>query len=318
MGMIGNQIAAGQALTIANDSFNGDGSTVAFTLSQTVGSVNDIEVLVDNVQQSPYDSSYSVSGTTLTFSGAPSAGTNNIYVIYNASRHITTSQVIPDDGSVTHSKLATGAAVTNIGYTPLNAAGDTMTGNLTTPGLIMDGVTKTKHSEVVLAEVDTTGSFTQIDIPISPSYSGYAFYKVLVAHWHLAANGELWCNYSYGGTKKLGWYGGYYRVGEGNSSGQEGYSSQNQCEIIGTNTTSHISNQYPFKGEFTLYPLGQGDTSSHKSAITWLANGRLNAGLSALIVGGALSTEASLPDNFVLYSNQATTAIKYTLIGINP
>lgn len=109
MGILGNQIAAGQALTIANDSFNGDGSTVAFTLSQTVGSVNDIEVLVDNVQQSPYDSSYSVSGTTLTFSGAPSAGTNNVYVIYNASRHIATSQVIPDDGSVHSSKIASNA-----------------------------------------------------------------------------------------------------------------------------------------------------------------------------------------------------------------
>ena len=109
MGMIGNQIAAGQALTIANDSFNGDGSTVAFTLSHAVSNVNDIEVLVDNVQQSPYDNSYSVSGTTLTFSGAPSAGTNNVYVIYNASRHITTQQVIPDDGSVTHSKFHTTA-----------------------------------------------------------------------------------------------------------------------------------------------------------------------------------------------------------------
>lgn len=111
MGMLGNHLAAGQALTIANDSFNGDGSTTAFTLSHTVSSVNDIEVLVDNVQQSPYDSSYSVSGTTLTFSGAPSAGTNNIYVIYNASKHITTSQVIPDDGSVTSSKLDTNIAV---------------------------------------------------------------------------------------------------------------------------------------------------------------------------------------------------------------
>ena len=109
MGMLGNQLAAGQALTVANDSFNGDGSTTAFTLSQTVSSVNDIEVLVDNVQQSPYDSSYSVSGTTLTFSGAPSAGTNNVYVIYNASKHITTQQVIPDDGSVHSSKIASGA-----------------------------------------------------------------------------------------------------------------------------------------------------------------------------------------------------------------
>ena len=109
MGMLGNQLAAGQVLTVANDSFNGDGSTTAFTLSQTVSANTDIEVLVDNVQQSPYDSSYSVSGTTLTFSGAPSTGTNNIYVIYNASKHITTQQVIPDDGSVTHSKFHTTA-----------------------------------------------------------------------------------------------------------------------------------------------------------------------------------------------------------------
>ena len=127
MGMLGNQLAAGQALTVANDSFNGDGSTVAFTLSQTVSSVNDIEVLVDNVQQSPYDSSYSVSGTTLTFSGAPSAGTNNVYVIYNASKHITTQQVIPDDGSVHSSKIATGA-VTDAKIAAMSAS--KLTGNV--------------------------------------------------------------------------------------------------------------------------------------------------------------------------------------------
>jgi hypothetical protein len=39
-------------------------------------------VLVDNVQQSPYDGSYSVNGTTITFSSAPGSGTNNIYIVY--------------------------------------------------------------------------------------------------------------------------------------------------------------------------------------------------------------------------------------------
>ena len=106
MSMIGNQLAAGiGSIAIANDSFNGTGSATVFTLSQTVSAVTDIEVLVDNVQQSPYDSSYSVSGTTLTFSAAPAAGTNNIYVIYNHARTITTNQVVPDDGSVTTAKL---------------------------------------------------------------------------------------------------------------------------------------------------------------------------------------------------------------------
>ena len=110
MGMLGNQPAAGVgSISIANDSFNGTGSATSFTLSQTVSATTDIEVIVDNVQQSPYDGSYSVSGTTLTFSGAPSAGTNNIYVIYNHARTITTNQIIPDDGSVTHSKFHTTA-----------------------------------------------------------------------------------------------------------------------------------------------------------------------------------------------------------------
>ena len=63
-------------------SFNGNGSTVAFTLNRPVSSVAAIEVVVNNVQQSPYDGSYSVNDTTLTFSAAPSTGTGNIYVVY--------------------------------------------------------------------------------------------------------------------------------------------------------------------------------------------------------------------------------------------
>ena len=67
---------------VGSQAFNGDGSTVAFTLSRSVVTASQIEVLVDNVQQSPYDGSYSVFGTTLTFSEAPSTGTANIYVNY--------------------------------------------------------------------------------------------------------------------------------------------------------------------------------------------------------------------------------------------
>ena len=104
--MIGNQLAPGTQFAVTNDSYNGDGSTTNYTLSQSVSATTDIEVIVDNVQQSPHDGSYSVSGTALTFSGAPSAGTNNIYVIYHGSKHHTTAQVIPDDGSVHSSKIA--------------------------------------------------------------------------------------------------------------------------------------------------------------------------------------------------------------------
>jgi hypothetical protein len=113
MAVIGNAPAT-TGTTVSAQSFNGDNSTVAFTLTRSVNSTVDLEVLVDNVQQSPYDGSYSVSGTTLTFSAAPATGTNNIYVIYRGAT-IATAQVIPDDGSVTNAKMASGAALTNVG-----------------------------------------------------------------------------------------------------------------------------------------------------------------------------------------------------------
>jgi hypothetical protein len=74
--------------------FNGDGSTTAFTLDVAPSSTLDIEVFVGNVRQDP-NSAYSVSGTTLTFTGAPPSGTNNIYVVHQAKSVGTID--VPDD-----------------------------------------------------------------------------------------------------------------------------------------------------------------------------------------------------------------------------
>jgi len=85
------------------DRFSGNGSTTAFTLTRSVDSPTDIEVFVGNVRQEPL-TSYSVSGTTLTFTGAPGSGTNNIYVIYRAFNSNIT--VTLPDGAVSSAKLA--------------------------------------------------------------------------------------------------------------------------------------------------------------------------------------------------------------------
>ena len=63
-------------------SFNGDGSTVVFTLPLGVSFPHQLEVTVNNVQQAPLGVAYTVSNLSLTFSEAPSAGSNNIIVIY--------------------------------------------------------------------------------------------------------------------------------------------------------------------------------------------------------------------------------------------
>jgi len=82
--------------------FSGDGSTTAFTLDIAPSSVFDIEVFVENVRQDP-NSAYSISGTTLTFTGAPPSGTNNIYVIHQAKA---VGTINPSNDSVTASSIA--------------------------------------------------------------------------------------------------------------------------------------------------------------------------------------------------------------------
>jgi hypothetical protein len=61
-------------------SFNGGTNT--FTLSRAVSRTLDIDVVINNVAQNPYDGSYSVNGTTLTTAETVSAGVGNVYVIY--------------------------------------------------------------------------------------------------------------------------------------------------------------------------------------------------------------------------------------------
>lgn len=93
---------ASQFFAPGTDTFSGTGSQVAFTLSRNVATVNDILVIVNNVEQQP--SHYSVSTSTLTFSTAPSSGTNNIYVRY-LSTNLTA--IVPQQGSVTPASLST-------------------------------------------------------------------------------------------------------------------------------------------------------------------------------------------------------------------
>lgn len=77
MSYIGNQPTNVAFLT---DTFNGTGSQTAFTMSVAPASTSSVLVAVTGVLQDP--STYSVSGTTLTFSAAPPAGTGNISVRY--------------------------------------------------------------------------------------------------------------------------------------------------------------------------------------------------------------------------------------------
>ena len=81
MPFLGNAVATHFETTPAVQRFSGDGSDTTFTLNRTVASVQSVLVSVDGVVQDT--SAYTIpDGTTLTFTAAPSSGTNNIFVNY--------------------------------------------------------------------------------------------------------------------------------------------------------------------------------------------------------------------------------------------
>ena len=67
-------------IAFQTDTFSGTGSTTAITMSVAPANTTSVLVAVTGVLQDP--STYSVSGTTLTFSAAPPSGTSNISVRY--------------------------------------------------------------------------------------------------------------------------------------------------------------------------------------------------------------------------------------------
>ena len=80
MTYIGNPQGTGFS-KIDSQQFSGTGSATAFTMRHPVSQPEHVAVYVNNVRQDPH-MAYTVSGTTLTFTEAPSNATNNIYVVY--------------------------------------------------------------------------------------------------------------------------------------------------------------------------------------------------------------------------------------------
>lgn len=106
MAYIGNTNTT-QGFIPAVDYFNGDGSTVAFTLSRPVASVAQVQAVIENVPQNP-GSAYTVSGNTITFTSAPPSGTSNIYVYYTSP---ITQVIQPGQGTVGTAQIQNGSVI---------------------------------------------------------------------------------------------------------------------------------------------------------------------------------------------------------------
>ena len=143
MGYIGQPLNAGN---LAADVFSGDGSTTGFTLSYSVGSANSISIYIDGVKQAV--STYTASGTTLTFTTAPPSGTNNIEVIFLA---LEITLPTPGDNTVTSAKIVDGT------ITGTDVASDTITPDNIS---IDEGALAVDASNQTI----TTGTWTKVEL----------------------------------------------------------------------------------------------------------------------------------------------------------
>ena len=84
--------------------FNGDGTAMTVTLDYAPPSASAILVFVSGVRRDT--SEYTLNGTSLTFTGTVTSGTNNVQVIHLAQ---VSNTVTPVDGSVTVAKIGDGA-----------------------------------------------------------------------------------------------------------------------------------------------------------------------------------------------------------------
>jgi len=123
--------------------FSGDGSETEFTLDVAPSSTLDIEVFVGNVRQDP-NSAYTVSGTTLTFTGAPPSGTNNIYVVHQAksvgtinpgANSVGVTELNLSDGSNGQFIKTDGSGTLSFATVDTSSATDSFTINGSTPTL---------------------------------------------------------------------------------------------------------------------------------------------------------------------------------------
>jgi len=163
----GNRFVASKAASV----YSGDGSTTAFTLEHAVGSDEDILVSVDGVVQEPSVAYAVSSGTTLTFTAAPSSNSgNNIFVYYlfrtvATVDHPSTSALSATSGtfsagvSGTTGTFSAGVSGTTSTFTARSQIANNvpMWSGAYGGGLILKGNNATADRNAKLAIVDSSG-----------------------------------------------------------------------------------------------------------------------------------------------------------------
>jgi len=103
-------ISSGGGSSSNADIFTGNGTQTTFTLSANPGALNNLDVSISGITQKPGIDYIWASGTTITFTSAPPAGTNNVLIRYMQALALGTA----DASSVQYTPAGAGAVVSNV------------------------------------------------------------------------------------------------------------------------------------------------------------------------------------------------------------
>jgi len=243
---IGNAPISAAFLT---DTFSGTGSQTAFTMTVAPANTSSIIVAVTGVLQDP--STYSVSGTTLTFSTAPPSGTSNISVRYlgiPASGVTTTAYRTVTEFTATSGQTSFSTPSYTVGYIDVYRNG------------VMLGTadfTATTGTTVVLASGATTGDLIRTE----------SFYVSSVLNAIPATAGSINSSYLASGVARANWgAGGVLQVVQGTYSTATTTTSTSYVDtgLTATITPSSASNKVLVSATISLYSYGGGQDSGCK------------------------------------------------------
>jgi hypothetical protein len=309
MAFIGNTVQT-QGFTPQIDYFNGNGSTVTFTLSRPVVSVAQMIVSIDNVIQNP-SSAYTVSGSSITFTSAPLSGTNNIWVEYTSL--ITTYASLSQSPSVIGDITASGGylAVGNFGASFVDGTiVDYVTGNGRITAGPADGITLYNggtSARTALAAWDASGNLTNTGSIGSPASTALTLKSAGTTAVTIDTSQNVGIQvspYAWNSAYKATCFNNGYSIANLTSSGYTHqvsnafYNSAGDWKYINTNGAgTYINSNGLFAWQ--IAPSGTaGTTASFTQVASILTNG-------AFIMGSATSENGQ---NSISFSNYSDTA----------
>jgi len=276
MAYIGNTAASRFVSNRAASVFSGDGSAVAFTLEQSVAQDEDILVSVDGVIQEPSVAYVVSSGTTLTFTAAPSSNAgNNIFVYYLASQVGTVGHPSSQALSATSGTFTGNVVIPNGGN--IGSGSDTDAMAISSGGVVTFSQNTVGAGDMVLlstiiASTDSTIDFTGLFT------SAYTDYEIRGSNVHTSAdNVAIHARVFVGGSVKSDSHYRFSRIrnysGDAAYAGIVGQAENEFTSFCGSNLGNAAGETTNFR--MTIYnPLG---TDNFKTIETKCSNVDRNA-----------------------------------------